>query len=208
MVKKLKQIEVEEKLKALGMAVFTPKEFRRIFNVSEAAASGFISNNLSSGLFLKLRNGFYMVKDSNPSHYFIANQLYSPSYISLETALSHYGIIPEVAHSITSVTAKAPREFNTPIGVFSYQKIKNSAFGGYYLKHINNSKALFAKPEKALADYLYFVDLKKIILNNRIELKNISKNKLIDFAKEFNRPNMKNLIEQIYDYHRKPRKIY
>lgn len=82
MVKKLKRLEVEEKLKSLGLEVFTPKEFRDVFNVPAEIASVFISHNVDSGLFIKLRNGFYTLKDSHPSRYFIANKLYEPSYTS------------------------------------------------------------------------------------------------------------------------------
>ena len=179
MIKKLNRLGVEEKLKTLDLVVFTPKEFKGIFGVSENTASVFLSNNVTSGLFLKLRNGFYMLKDSRPSHYFIANKLYKPSYISLEHALSHYGIIPETVYSITSITSKATREFETPMGVFSYQRIKQYAFKGYTLEQIDGEKVLIAEAEKALADYLYFVDLKKVSLNDRLELKNINKKKLI-----------------------------
>src|SRR3990167_572204 len=106
MIKRLKRIEVEEKLKSMGLDVFTPLEFRRIFGVSENTASRFITSNIDSGLFVKLRNNFYTLKDSHPSLCLIANKMYQPSYISLKKALSHYGIIPEAVYAITSVTTK------------------------------------------------------------------------------------------------------
>ena len=208
MIKKLKRIEVEEKLKSLGLVVFTPREFQGFFGVSAGTASVFISNNVKSGLFLKLRNGYYMVKDSRPSHYYIANKLYQPSYISLAKALSHYNIIPEVVYAITSVTTKTPREFDTPIGVFSYQKIKKEAFTGYRLTELDGVRFLLAEPEKAMADYLYFVDLKKASLNDRLELRNINKNKLIKYVRLFKRSRMLKLIDQVYAHYRKSRKIY
>ncbi len=208
MLKKLNRIKVEEKLKSLNIFVFTPQEFRDIFDVSKNAASFFISSNIKSGLFIKLRNNYYMLKDSNPSFYFIANKLYQPSYISLEKALSHYGIIPEVVYTITSITTKPTREFITPKAVFSYQKIKQIAFTGYSPIHIEGGVVLFAEPEKALIDYLYFVDLKKISLNDRLELKNINKKKLIQFAKLFKRSSLLKLVEHIYAEQRKPRTIY
>lgn len=208
MVKKLQSIEVEEKLKTLGLVVFTPREFQGIFDVSGKAASMFILNNVKSGLFVKLRNNFYTIKDSNPDYSFIANTLYQPSYVSLETALSHYKIIPEVVYGTTSITTKAPREFKTPIGNFTYQHIKIEAFTGYRLQEIDRYKALVAEPEKALADYLYFVALKKISLNDRLKLKNINKAKLIEYAKLFKRPGMLKLINQIYADSREPRTIY
>ena len=149
-----------------------------------------------------------MLKDSRPSSYFIANRLYQPSYISLEKALSHYGIIPETVYAITSITTKPTREFKTPQGIFSYQRIKKEAFIGYEPKEIEGTTVFFAEPEKALADYLYFVDLKKISLNDRLDLKDIKKTKLLALARFFKRPNILKLIEQIYVEQGKPRKIY
>ncbi|KUK49679.1 MAG: hypothetical protein XD75_0333 [Parcubacteria bacterium 33_209] len=208
MIKKLKRIEVEEKLKSMGLTVFTPQEFKDIFEVSQNTASVFITSNIKSGLFVKLRNGIYLIKDTIPPHYFISNKLYQPSYISLETALSYYGVIPEMVYSFTSVTSKASREYETPVGNFTYQTIKKEAFTGYQLKEVNREKVLIADIEKALADYLYFVELKKISLNDRLELRNVNKDKLIKYAKLFNRQGMLKLIEQIYVEYRKPRKIY
>jgi len=208
MALKLKRIEVEEKLKDLGLEVFTPQEFKGVFNVSLKRAANFISSNLRSGLFVKLRNNFYTIKDSHPDYFFIANKLYQPSYISLETALSYHKIIPEVVYGNTSITTKTSREFETPIGNFTYRHIKTEAFTGYELREVDRYKVLIAEPEKALADYLYFVDLKKISLNDRLKLRNIDRSKLIEYAKLFKRPGMLKLINQIYVDSRKPPKIY
>jgi len=208
MVQKLNRLQVEEKLKSLGLLIFTPREFRDVFRVSKNTASVFVKRNFKSGLFLKLRNGFYMLKDSYVLPYFIANRLYQPSYISLEKALSYYSIIPETVYTITSITTKPTREFTTPTGVFSYQRIKREAFIGYVPKEIEGITTLFAEPEKALVDYLYFVDLKKISLNDRLDLRNIKKTKLLEFVKLFHRPSLLKIVEQIYVEQRKPRKIY
>lgn len=190
------------------MPVFTPREFRDIFRISANTASAFIRRNLKSGLLLKLRNGFYMLRDSEPSLYLIANKLYQPSYVSLEKTLSHYGIIPEAVYTTTSITTKPTREFSTPKGTFSYQRIKQDAFTGYGPMQLEGSVVLFAGPEKALADYLYFVDLKRVSLNDRLELSTIHKKKLIEAAKLFKRPSLLKLIEHIYVEQRKPRTIY
>src|SRR3989338_10507251 len=86
MIKKLKRLEVQEKLKSSGLPVFTPQEFKDVFGVSASTAHNFIKSKLKSGLFLKLRNNFYVLKDSRPDHPYIANKMYQPSYVSLETA--------------------------------------------------------------------------------------------------------------------------
>src|SRR3989338_1580654 len=198
MPKKLNRIKVEEKLTSMGLIVFTPREFAGVFGVARGSAGG---------LFVKLRNNFYMLKDSHPSMYTIANKLYQPSYISLEMALSYYGFIPEVVYGMTSITTKPTREFVTPRGVFSYQRIKKVAFTGYRFAEVENTRALMAEPEKALADYLYFVDLKKISLNDRITIKTVRKSQLMRYVKLFQRPGMKKLVEKIYDQQRKPREI-
>ncbi len=208
MVLKLKRIEVEEKLKNLGLEVFTPQEFKGVFNVSLKRAANFISSNQQSGLFVKLRNNFYTIKDSHPDYFFIANKLYQPSYISLETALSHHKIIPEVVYGNTSITTKTSREFETPIGNFTYRHIKTEAFTGYGLREADRYNVLMAEPEKALADYLYFVDLKKVSLNDRLKLRNINRLKLLEYAKLFKRPGMLKLIKQIYVDARQPPEIY
>lgn len=196
------------KLKSLNMSVFTPREFQDIFAVSKNTASVFLSNNINSNLFVKLRNGFYILKDTCPSLSLIANRLYRPSYISLESALSFYEIIPETVYGITSVSTKATREFASEIGIFSYQKIKKEAFIGYQLKNVHGENIFIADAEKALADYLYFVDLKKVSLNDRLYLKNINKKKLMGYISVFNRKSLKKLIDQIYVEYQKPRKIY
>jgi len=208
MIQKLNRLKIEEKLKTMGILIFTPREFRDIFDVSENTASTFIKRNIKSGLFLKLRNGFYMLKDSNPSLFFIANKLYEPSYISLNAALSHYNIIPEVVYAATSITTKAFREFNTPKGDFIYQRIKKEAFTGYSLKLIDKDNVLIAEPEKALADYLYFVYLKKVSLNDRLGLKNIKKDELIKYVKLFGRESMLKLVDQIYVEYKKLREVF
>lgn len=77
-----------------------------------------------------------------------------PSYVSLDSALSYYGFIPERVYGITSVTIKNARTFVTTAGIFSYvrQPAPYYAFG---IRHVNLSEeqfALIASPEKAICD--------------------------------------------------------
>lgn len=208
MVAKLNRIQVQRKLKHLELGVFTPREFQGIFKVPKKTATTFIGRNVKSGLFFKLRNNYYQLQDGYVSMYMIANKIYQPSYVSLETALSYYSIIPETVYTITSITTKSTKEFETPRAIFIYSKIKQQAFTGYRATHLEGTVALFAEAEKALADYLYFVDLKKKSLNDRLELRNINKAKLIKYVKLFNRPNLLKLVDYIYAEYRKPRRIY
>ncbi len=111
------------------------------------------------GYVLKLRNGYYRFADYKTTEYTlyqIANQLYEPSYVSLESALSHYGLIPEGVYSIQSISTRKTNQFETPVGSFHYFKIKSSLYFGYKL--LNEDGALpyrMASMEKAVLDFLY-----------------------------------------------------
>jgi hypothetical protein len=86
----------------------------------------------------------------------IANHLYGPSYVSLETALSFYGIIPERTETMRSVTFKRSKKFKTPLGLFEYQSIPCKIYStGFRQEFIGKDYAyLIATPEKALCDLL------------------------------------------------------
>ena len=108
------------------------------------------------GELVRLKQGCYCVspKASGVALDFsaIANELYGPSYVSLETALARYGLIPEAVMGMTSVVTGRSKRFTTPIGWFSYQTIPEDLFG----IGVRTEKGhLIASPEKALCDYLY-----------------------------------------------------
>lgn len=197
MVKKLNPIIIQRELKNKGFSVFTPKEFARIFDVSAFAAQKFIHNYTQKKFFTKLRNGLYALEEKRPNLYFAANKIYYPSYVSLETALSYYSIIPEIVYSITSITTKAKREFETFGISFTYTSIKREAYQGYTAKKEDGKTFFIAEPEKALADYLYLVSLGKKSWNDRFEAKNLSKEKLAYYLDIFGRPKLKTFIAKL-----------
>lgn len=85
----------------------------------------------------------------------LAGLIYGPSYISLETALSHYGLISERVDEITCVTLKRSRTFRTPLGRFTYTPISEKAFPiGLKLELGNGGSWFLAEPEKAICDRL------------------------------------------------------
>jgi predicted transcriptional regulator of viral defense system len=186
--KKLNPLLVQKELKQKGLSIFTPKEFERLFDVSSTAVSQFIHTYTEKKFFSKLRNGLYSLEGERPNLYFTANKIYRPSYISLETALSYYGIIPETVYSITSVTSKPTRDFSA-FGIdFNYARIKQKAFEGYTTRKEGENTVLFAEPEKAFADYLYFVSLGKKALNDRLNTSTLDISKVKQYIELFNRP--------------------
>ena len=86
----------------------------------------------------------------------LAPLIYGPSYVSLESALQFHGWIPEAVRVTTSITVKKSKEFETPLGLFTYHHIPLRAFSmGVNQIHQNESVLLIADPWKAIADLIY-----------------------------------------------------
>lgn len=207
---KLKPIVVQQTLLDQNLRVFSTREFMRAFGVSLRAAEEYLKNHSKEegDLFLRLKNGLYALSTRLPSAYFIANKLVQPSYVSLETVMARHLIIPEIVYAVTSVTTKTPREFTTRWLAFLYTQIKKPAFTGYTPMQDEGFTVLVAEPEKALADYLYLVDLKRKTLNDRLNLSKVSRRKVELHARLFERGSLLKLIEHVYVESGKPRKIY
>lgn len=110
------------------------------------------------GYLKKVKRGFYCFAIQGVDQDFLfytANKIYAPSYVSLEMALKHYGLIPEEIFQITSVGTKKTTNFQISVGNFSYRQIKPSLYFGYRLVEFGQQKILIAEPEKAILDYLY-----------------------------------------------------
>lgn len=166
----MKWNQVEEILQEQGLTVFSSEEFRRATGFSPASVKHLLIRYGRRGFLLKLkeRRGLYCLKSRPPHPWHLANRLLQPSYISLETALSHYGIIPESVYAVTSVTPKITRSFEALSLSFLFHRIKKEAYRGYRPLVVQGETILIGEPEKAMADYLYFVHLGKRTLNDRI----------------------------------------
>jgi len=107
---------------------------------------------------IKIRRGLYIVgqnvRSINPEPSLVSNHLYSPSYVSMDTALSHWGLIPERVFEITCCTTRLNKKFKTPIGTFSYTNIPLPyySFGIEKLSLTPKQTILIGSPEKALCD--------------------------------------------------------
>lgn len=115
----------------------------------------------AQGMLLHIRRGLYCPTEKMgyliPPHPFeLAQYIYGPSYISLESALAYHGLIPEAVYTITSVCTKRSKEFHTPFGIFSYSHLPIENFYlDVELISIENYRFFMAKPWKAICDYLF-----------------------------------------------------
>ncbi|OIN98065.1 hypothetical protein AUJ66_01615 [Candidatus Desantisbacteria bacterium CG1_02_38_46] len=187
----------EFKKKLIDMPIFSFSQIESLYGNTQVLKNQ-LSRWVRKNLLLKLRKGIYVLNSEDrkvtPSRMFIANQLYFPSYVSTEYALSFYDLIPERVADITSVTTKKPVFFRNEFGNFIYRHIKSECFDGFR-KMADENKCFFfiASPEKAVIDFLYF-NLKKLKIDDfhvfeesyRFQnLSILSKNKIIGFAKKF-----------------------
>jgi hypothetical protein len=146
---------------------------------SQDSRYGQIRRAIQNGDLIHIRRGLYRLAKpyarQEPNLYSLAQQIYGPSYVSLESALSYHGWIPEAVYVVTSVCTKRSREFRTPLGLFGFHKIPSFNFyAGVQRKQSAESVFLMASPWKALLDYVYVYKkdwrgLKPVVESLRVE---------------------------------------
>lgn len=160
--------------------------------LKDSTVKTYISRFLRYKEIIQLKNGLYMTtdffeKNKNDVSYsfYLANIIRTPSYVSSWTALQYYNLTTEAIYSVTSVTPKVTRDYQTKVGNFSYQSIKKELFSDFSL--IKGKFDFFiALPSKALFDLLYFrtnqfrsksvKNIKVLIEELRIEIDEMDKN--------------------------------
>lgn len=108
---------------------------------------------------IRIKKGLYVVSptvtETPISLELIANHVYAPSYVSMQSALRYYGLIPEEVYGIQSMTIKHSRNFDTPLGRFCFTSMSREAFHiGVKIINRQTYTFLMASPEKALCDLI------------------------------------------------------
>ncbi len=133
-----------------------------------------ITDLMRNGVIIRVKKGLYIFGEKFRrypySRELLANLIYGPSYVSLDYALSYYGLIPEKVEIITSVTTNRSRRFSTPVGLFTYRRIPVSAYAEGFIQVEAENKQVFlmATREKALADKL--VSLRGVTFDSLSEI--------------------------------------
>lgn len=166
--------------------------------LKDSTVKTYISRFLRYKEIIQLKNGLYVTtdffeKNKNDVSYsfYLANIIRTPSYVSLWTALQYYNLTTEAIYSVTSVTPKVTRDYQTKVGNFSYQSIKKELFSDFSL--IKGKFDFFiALPSKALFDLLYFrtnqfrsksaKNIKVLIEELRIEIDEMDNNEQEKFS--------------------------
>jgi predicted transcriptional regulator of viral defense system len=119
-----------------------------------------LSRWTAAGRIYQLRRGVYALappyQKVTPHPFAVANALVDGSYVSLQAALAHYGMIPEYTPVVTSVTTGRTGRWETPLGTYAFRHVKGEWFHGYRRLEVDQEQRAFvATPEKALLDLVY-----------------------------------------------------
>lgn len=142
----------------------------------------------------RITKGKYQFLLAQVNDFELANFLYQPSYLSLESALSFYGILPQFPYTITSVTPLKSKKIIYQEKEYEFAHVGKRHFWGFTRKE----KFFIATAEKALLDELYFMakGLRKIHLSD-LDLRNIDKKKIKTMSLEYHFPPFDNLIRKL-----------
>lgn len=143
---------ITKKILESGFILFNGKTLRDISEIrNKASFSTIIERLLSNKILLRLEKDKYLVKNRAVNPFNLANLLYSPSYISFETALNFYGILSQFPHELSSATLKKTASKKIMGQLYSYTHLNAKLFFGF----IKRDGFLIANPEKALLDQIY-----------------------------------------------------
>lgn len=182
------------------------------FNINQVYAwePGFDKNNLTrwtkQNRLVKLRNSWYSFPEyiKTPNfQLFVSNKIYAPSYVSLHSALSFYGIIPEAVIHTTAVSSLKKVNFENQFGTFSYQQILPELMFGYEKKtFLNKHSLIIASPEKAILDLMYLFplynseqDIRELRFDEEFMHEDVNVEQLLDFTEKFDSKILKKRVD-------------
>ena len=145
----------------------------------------------------------------------IAGKICAPSYISLHTALSFYGIIPEAVVEITSVTTQKTCRYENAFGQFSYQTIRPRLFWGFEPKTMRDGKQyMMATPEKAIIDLLYLYpqystldEMRELRFDDDWMHDELNKERLLEYTQRISSPVINKRLKLLFKAYEIPNSV-
>ncbi|MBI3618117.1 MAG: hypothetical protein HY210_07885 [Candidatus Omnitrophica bacterium] len=189
--------------------IFTDRDLVNLIGESADSRYGLVKRACASQEIVRVKRGLYCLappyQRQTLNLYQLAQNIYGPSYVSMESALSYHGWIPEAVHSVTMACMKKSKDFVTPLGAFNFKRIPVTVFYSEVdrVSSDNGEAFLMAKPLKALTDYVYahkqdWKGLDPVINSLRIEpdsLEGISKEELDSLHGEYQSKRVERFIK-------------
>jgi predicted transcriptional regulator of viral defense system len=189
----LSSLSISQILKEKNIPFLNTTSFQRLFNISNHNTAYKTLQRLTQQKILKrIAPGKYMVIELQPHKFAIANFIYSPSYISLESALNYYGILPQFPFTITSVTVNRKKTIENQT-TYDYSHISPQLYWGFE----THQSFIIANKEKALIDLMYLSSkgLTNISIDE-LDLSLINKKKIKFYSQQLKAPQFQNFIKK------------
>jgi len=190
----LNKLQIIETLHSKHISLITPKDYQRIFKIQNTnTAYKSLQRLRTCGLLDRIKDGLYLLKNSGLHDFTIANAIICPSYVSLESALSRYGILSQFPFTVTSITFKKSREIQY-IKTYEYTRVSPFLYFGFQ----KESGYLIASPEKALIDMIYLCSkgLRKISFTD-LDYNVINKTVFYKYCQKINNPQFNGFLKQV-----------
>jgi predicted transcriptional regulator of viral defense system len=196
----MNQIEALRRLQNLGTPVFETRDASALLAVTPANANMILRRLANQGLLVHLARGRWLA-NRTISHFALPELISapSPSYVSMQSALFHHGLIEQTPAVIYAATLGRPRRLTTPMGVISFHRLPAELFTGF---EMNDDGAKIATPEKALFDVLYLGPARSRLFARMPEMefpREFRWPQLRDFANSVKSPNRRTFIERRID---------
>lgn len=153
--------DLERLLKQFPRPYLTDNELASLLGGTADSRYGKVKRMIAQGKLIHVKRGLYCLTaeigyTKSPHLFELAQYIYGPSFISLESALSFHGLIPEAVYTTTSATGKRSNEFNTPLGHFSFHHAPFKDLYTEVLRYNEGGRQFFiAKPWRAICDYVF-----------------------------------------------------
>ncbi len=185
-----------QRLQTLNRDYFTVADLEKITALSRPSLKVAVSRLTEKGALTRLKRGVYASSAALIDVPKIANQLYYPSYLSFESALSRYGILSQMPATETFATLKQTKRMSIFGTAIEFRQVKENLFFGYRLEN----GMYIAEPEKALLDMLYMVARGKGNMGlQELDLRSIGRKKFAEYAKKFPRY-LESLTQEVSQY--------
>ncbi len=147
-------VDMSKIINKSGVKIVSLSDLRKLLDIEKDNTAYKIAEKLIAEKFLlRLKKGVYLSSFNPPDSFEIANAIYTPSYISLESALNYYGVLPQFPYSVTSVSPKKSKKLLIDEKEFEYVQVSHKLYWDFR----REGQIVIASPEKALLDMIYIV---------------------------------------------------
>lgn len=180
--RKISNIKLLQILRGLNKPYFTVADLEKVLGLNRNSLYVLLNRLVKNGTLVRLKRGVYQPEFQSLELERVANELYYPSYLSFESALSRYSILSQTPYVLTLATTKTTKRLNLAGKKVEYRQLKSDYFFGYNLKN----GVYIAEPEKAILDQLYLMGKGKTASEtSEWSLAGLDKTKFLKYAKKF-----------------------